>query len=122
MNSKIENFYLKQEEPIKSCLLTMRSIVLAQDDHISQTIKYGMPCFCYKNKMFAYLWVDKKKNEPYILFVEGKHLNHPTLEIGNRSRMKIFRVNPTQDLPIENINYLLNEALNLYRNGVVKTK
>jgi len=79
-----------------------------------------MPCFCYKTKMFCYLWTDKKTSEPYILMVEGKYLDHPKLETGQRSRMKILRVNPNKDLPIKTIDSILQKALNLYRTGVIK--
>ena len=109
------NYFLQQEEPQKSCLLALRAIILKQDPDISETVKYGMPCFCYKKKMFCYLWTDSKTNEPYILFVEGRLMNNPELEAGNRSRMKILRVNPTEDLPLTLIESLLNEALDLYR-------
>lgn len=86
----LEHFYFDKQEPNKSCLLTMRDMVLNCDSNITKTQKYGMSCFCYKGKMFCYLWVDKKTNEPYFLMVEGKHLTHPDLETGNRSRMKIL--------------------------------
>ncbi len=79
---------------------------------------YKMPCFCYKKKMFCYLWADKRTNEPYILMVEGKYLDHPELEEGDRSRMKIFRVDPNKDLPIKTIENILQKALDLYRTGV----
>ena len=92
MLEELYNFYFNKEEPNKSCLLALRSIILEQDKNITETQKYKMHCFCYKNKMFCYLWTDKKTDEPYILFVEGMHLNHPDLEKGNRSRMKIFRI------------------------------
>lgn len=72
--------------------------------------------------MFCYLWTDKKTDEPYILFVEGKHLAHPELEVGKRSKMKILKINPNTDLPLPTIKLLLNNALNLYRNGTIKTK
>ncbi len=114
------NFYFDKQEPQKSCLLAMRAIVLGYDAHISETTKYGMPCFCYKGKMFCYLWMDKKSQEPYFLMVEGKHLNHPTLETGSRARMKIFRLDPNKDLPITTINLIMNQALDLYRNGTIK--
>ncbi|NOQ70610.1 MAG: DUF1801 domain-containing protein [Crocinitomix sp.] len=117
-----DHFYFKQEEPNKSCLLALRDIILAQDENLVATIKYGMPCFCYKNKMCCYLWTDKKTQEPYILFVEGKHLNHPKLESGDRARMKIFRVNPNEDIAIDTLEGILNTALELYRNGTIKTK
>ncbi len=72
--------------------------------------------------MFCYLWVDKKTAEPYLLFVEGEHLTYPNLKSGNRKRMKTFSVNPNIDIPIKTIEKLLNTALDLYRNGVIKTK
>jgi hypothetical protein len=118
----VEKYYLNKQEPIRSCLLALRSIILKQDLHVTETQKYGMPCFCYKKKMFCYLWTDKKTDDPYILFVEGKYLNHPGLEQGKRSRMKIFRIDPNEDIPIDTIKLLLNEALNLYRNGNIKLK
>ena len=122
MANDTNDFYFDQLEPNKSCLLAMRDIVLKMDDQIAETRKYGMPCFCYKGKAFCYLWVDKKSNEPYFLMVEGKHLHHPKLETGNRLRMKIFRVNPKQDLPIDAIYSIMDQALGLYRNGTIKLK
>ena len=72
--------------------------------------------------MFCFLWKDKKTQEPYLLMVEGKNLEHPELEAGNRARMKIFRVDPAKDLPMKTIVNILNEALDLYRSGKIKTK
>ena len=122
MIRETDEYYFKKDEPNKSCLLALRNIILAQDTNISETKKWGMPCFCYKKRMFCYLWTDKKTNEPYILLVEGKHLNHAELEVGKRSRMKIFRINPDKDLPIQTLEILLNTALDLYRKGTIKIK
>ena len=122
MAEHLHNYYLNKEEPNKSCLLALRSIILEQDTNITETQKWGMPCFCYKKKMFCYLWTDKKTDEPYILMVEGKYLDYPELEEGDRSRMKIFRVNPNQDLPINTIENILQKALDLYKNGTIKIK
>ena len=116
----MDNFYFDKLEPNNSCLLAMRNILLNSDKDVTETRKYGMPCFCYKGKMFCYLWEDKKSSDPYFLLVEGKHLHHPELEAGSRSRMKIFRVNPKKDLPIETIKLILNDALDLYRNGTIE--
>ena len=117
-----DNFYLDKQEPYKSCLLAMRDIVLGYDSDITETQKYGMPCFCYKGKMFCYLWIDKKSNEPYFLMVEGKHLHHPKLETGTRSRMNILRVDPNEDLPISIIQLIMKQALDLYKNGTIVIK
>jgi len=116
---EINQFYLSQEEPNKSCLLALKHIILQQDTEIRETVKYGMPCFCYKNKAFCYLWTDKKTKYPYLLMVEGKYLDYPELETGTRSRMKVFPVNPNEDLPLETIRTILNAAINLYRDGKI---
>ncbi len=111
----LDQFYLDQQEPIKSCLLAMREILLSSNEDVTETIKYGMPCFCYNGKMFCYLWKDKKTNEPYFLLVEGKQINHPSLESGNRKRMKTLPVRADRDLPIATINEVLEMALALYQ-------
>lgn len=116
----IDNFYLQKEEPVKSCLLALRDIILQQDPHVAAAWKYGMPMFCYKGKMFCYLWVHKKHLQPYIGFVEGKHLDYPALLAEKRSRMKILLVDPEKDLPVKIIKSLLKQALDLYRTGKIK--
>lgn len=118
----LDSFYLTKPDSIKTCLLALRTIILNQDKNITETLKYGMPCFCYLKKQFCYLWIDKKTNEPYILLVEGKHINHPKLEAGTRARMKILRVNPNKDLPLKTIQSILKLAISLYQNGLVKIK
>lgn len=116
----IDQFYLAQTEPIKSCLVALRDIILQQDNDVTETWKYGMPFFCFKGKMFCYLWIHKKQQQPYIGIVEGKHINHPNLLSEKRSRMKTMLFDPTEDLPIETIELLLTEAIGLYKTGVVK--
>lgn len=118
----ISEFYLRQKEPNRSCLLALRQLILEQDCEVSETTKYGMPCFCFKNKMFCYLWVDKKSTNPYVLFVEGKYLEHPKLEKGGRARMKTFLVDPNQDLPHTTLVLLIKAAIDLYKAGVIKIK
>ena len=120
MLRELDTYYLNKKEPNRSSLLALRNIVLRQDLNITETQKWGMPCFCYKKSIFCYLWTDKKTDEPYILMVEGKHLDHPELEAGKRSRMKIFRVDPMKDLPLKTIEIILQKSLNLYREGIVK--
>ena len=122
MIRKIDTFYLEKEEPIKSCLEALRKIILSQDASITEAWKYGMPFFCYKNKMFCYLWIHKKHHYPYIGIVEGKEIHHPQLIIENRSRIKIMLFDPNKDIPLSTIKTILQEALNLYKSGKIKTK
>jgi len=119
MSAEIDNFYLQKEEPVRSCLLALREIILQQDPHISAAWKYGMPFFCYKGKMFCYLWVHKKLHHPYIGMVEGKRLDHPDLIIEKRARMKIMLFNAAEDLPLETINTILSQAIALYKEKII---
>jgi hypothetical protein len=41
----IDRFYLQKEEPVKSCLIALREIILKQDREITVAWKYGMPFF-----------------------------------------------------------------------------
>jgi Domain of unknown function (DU1801) len=112
-----DDFYLEKDEPLKSCLFALREIILSQDQEITSAWKYGMPFFCYKKKMFCYLWVHKKYRQPYIGIVEGKYFDHPSLISEKRSRMKIMLIDVNKDLPLDTINTILQKAINLYKFG-----
>ncbi len=115
-----DDFYLQQQEPVKATLLALKEIIMSQDKSITHEWKYGMPFFCYKGKMFCYLWLHKKYRQPYIGIVEGKYFNEPFLLQEKRSRMKIMLFDSNKDLPIKTINSVLQKALNLYNTGVIK--
>ena len=109
----IDSYFSQHNEPIKSCLQFLREFILKQDKHITEEWKYGMPFYCYKGKMFCYLWTHKKYLQPYIGLVEGRLMDNPDLIIEKRSRMKILLIDPTMDLPVQKITAILNEALKL---------
>lgn len=120
MLSGLDNFYFRNSNEVNDCLLALRTVILDQDELITTELKYRMPFFCYRGKMFCYLWLDTQNGKPYIGFVEGKHLEHPDLIAGERARMKILYVEPNEDLPMEKLTGLLEQALDLYRLGLVK--
>jgi len=111
----LSDFYLKQNEPVKSTFLALRDFILKQDENITHELKYGMPFFCYKGKMFCYLWTHKKGNQPYIGVVEGKLFDEPFLLQEKRSRMKIMIIDPNEDLPVERIELILKKAIQFYQ-------
>jgi Domain of unknown function (DU1801) len=119
--NELDNFYLQQDEPIRSCLLALREIILSQDKEVVNTWKYGMPFFCFRGKMFCYLWIHKKYKQPYLGIVEGKRFNHPALITEKRSRMKIMLFDPNKDLPVDIIKNILQQAINFYKRGIIKT-
>jgi hypothetical protein len=111
----IDNWFLEKPEPHKSCLQFLREHILKLDSHITETWKYGMPIYCYNNKMMVYLWVHKKYGQPYLGIVEGKKINHPDLLTEKRARMKILLIDPGKNIPVKKINGILKEVLSLYR-------
>ena len=115
MLNPLDNYYLQNEEPIKSCLSFLRKHILNFDSDITEALKYGMPFFCYQGKMICYLWVHKKYNQPYIGIVEGASMKNLDLIIEKRAKMKIFLIDATKDIPIKKINAVLKEMMALYK-------
>jgi Domain of unknown function (DU1801) len=116
----LDEFYFNLQEPNKSCLLALQKIILSQDADITAEWKYKLPFFCYKGKMFCYLWIQKKTNQPYIGIVEGKYFEEPEFIQENRSRMKIILFDSNEDLPIQKTANIIQKAIDLYKTGIVK--
>lgn len=114
MTSDLDNFYLKQEEPTRGCLLALRDIILKYDSEITAEWKYKLPFFYFKGKMLCYLWIHKKYKNPYIGFVDGNLIEHVDLLQEKRARMKILLVDRNEDLPLEKINCILNQAIRIH--------
>jgi Domain of unknown function (DU1801) len=115
MLSPIDNYFLHQEEPIKSCLQSLRQHIKTFDKNISEKWQYGMPFFYYGKKRFVYLWVHKKFRQPYLGIVDGKLIEHPDLLQEKRARMKIFLVDAGKDIPLQKINTILKRIVALYK-------
>jgi hypothetical protein len=110
----IDLYFHGKEEPVKSFMLALRSMLLRFDPNITEQWKYGMPFYCYNNKMFCYLWIHKKYKQPYIGIVEGNKIDHPLLIQEKRARMKILLLDPTKDVPVKVVNTILKRAVALY--------
>lgn len=108
-----ENYYLAQKEPHQSCLLALRDIILSQDADIEECVKYGVPCFTINGKPVFYIMLNKKQNQPYVLFVKGIQIDHPKLDQGDRKQMKVYWVDPEKDIDLEELVLVLNLALKL---------
>jgi len=82
---ELDSFYADQEEPNKSCLLALKSIILEYNENITSRWYYRLPCFMYKKQIFCYLWIDKKTQFPYIAIGKGVKIKHPDLIQGKRT-------------------------------------
>lgn len=115
MPSELENYYLKQSEPIQSCLLALRSIIMGISPLITHERKYQIPFFYYKGKKLSYLWVNKKKLQ--LGFIEDKCLQEPVEGVKLKDRYQSIIINPHEDIPIEIIVENLKALIHLYDNS-----
>lgn len=115
MLNPADNWFLSQEEPIKSCLQFLRQYILDMDKGITEKWAYSMPFFCYKGKRVCYLWIHKKYRQPYIGIVDGHLISYPGLIAEKRARMKIFLIDPERNIPVRKIHLLLKQVLKNYK-------
>ena len=115
MLSPLDQFYIEQNEPLKSCFLALRDNILQHDKDITNAWKFNMPFFLYKGKMFCYIWTHKKLQQPFIGFNEGKRMEHPNLTFENRSRIKIMILDAGKQLPADIIKEVLDIAIDLVK-------
>lgn len=120
MSDWLEQFYEQRAKPARTCLLDLRELILAHDPHISEGLKYGMPFFLYRKKMFCHLWTRKESGQPYFGVVEGQRLFHPELIQEDRARMKILLLDPKKPIPVRTIIGILQEAITIYTSGQVR--
>lgn len=106
-----DQYFMRQPEPAKSCLLALREIILRTDERLEPALKYGMPFYCFKKRMLVYLWTDRITGDPYVGFVDGNLMDHPMLVKGSRARMKIMNIDPYDDLPSETLTCLVRDAI-----------
>ncbi len=109
----IDNWFLQQEEPAKSCLEFLRIHIPSIDNRITEEWKYGLPFYYINGKMLCYLWTNKKTGQPYIGFADGNKMDFPELIQEKRSRMKIFMIDAEKDLPVKKITLLLKVAIEI---------
>ena len=112
---EIDNFYLSKEEPNKSCLIALKTIIMNYSVEFTPGWKYKLPCFLHQKKIFCYLWIDKETGHPYISVNKGVHLNHPALYVGDRKNFALLFIDPNEDIPVDTIYEIFDLAMGLYK-------
>jgi hypothetical protein len=110
----IDEFYLGKTEPNRSCLFALRDFITHLHPDITEEWKYKMPFFYLKGKMFCYLWMNKKSEQPYIGVVRGSQIEHPDLVYEKTTYVKILYIDPKKNIPIRKLNAILKKAVSLY--------
>lgn len=116
----IDAFFLSKPEPLQGYLLCLRECILALDKDISESWKYSMPFYHFRGRRFAFIWVRKQDQWPYIGIVDGNKIGHPALHTGERKRMKVLLLDPGKDVPVKKIGSILRLVLTLYRTATAE--
>lgn len=112
----IDRWFEQQAEPARSTLLWLRGYITDHFPELAEAWRYGMPFFDLDGRMFCYLWCAPGRGIPYVGFVDGGIIEHPALVQGDRKRMKIFLVDPGQDVPVDMLNELMRLAIVVRKN------
>ena len=113
MDQPIDNFFLSIPEPQQSALLFLRRFFI-EEIGLDEHIKFNTPFYNFKNKWFCYLsYSQKRKHEIYIGFVKGFKIEFKGLESEGRKQIKIFRINPADDINVKALKKI-TELLKVY--------
>ncbi len=104
----IDSFYLDQKEPVKSCLLALKTVITNYNSELVPRWYYRLPCFMLNKHIFCYLWIDKKTQFPYIAIGNGVKIEHPDLIQGKRTFTKLLMIDPNEDIPKEKIHEIFD--------------
>ena len=119
--TELEQFYENQPPELREVYLALRQIILKQDENITAEWKYKLPFFYYKGKMLCYLWYHKSFKMPYISIMDANLLRDERLLMEDRKRAGILLINPNEELQIDLIEEILQNTLDLFRKGIIKT-
>lgn len=108
----LENYYEKQDEATRECLLALKSIVLSVDKNIIHKRKYQIPFFCYDEFNLGFLWVHRKKI--IVGFIEDKK-SFPTTKQPTKDSVTTLQINPLDDIPIDDIKQTFGQLITKYK-------
>ena len=113
MQESVDHYFNSLEEPERSCLLYLRKLLLDFSDKITEQRKFNTPFYYYTKKWLCFISYNPKIKEIYISFVNGYKINHPDLLSEGRKKMKIYRINASEDIDVESLNTILKLAADL---------
>lgn len=81
---------------------------------LSESWKFNTPFYYYHKKWFAFLSYNPTNHEIYISFVKGGQVEHLNLVSEGRKKMKIYRINPHENIDAEELKTIILKLKALY--------
>ena len=97
INPQVDEFMATLEHPLKDELQRIREIILATDDKMTETIKWGGPTFMYKGNLATL--TPRTKKFVNLFFQTGAKIQngHGILE-GDAKEVRVARFHNMQDI------------------------
>lgn len=115
MQNSVDHYFNSLNEPYRSCLLFLRGFILGFSEKIEERRKNNTPFYYYDKKWFCFISYHPKTKEIYISFVNGQKIDHPKLVSEGRKKMKIFHVDPANDIDVKSLKTILKSAVKHYQ-------
>lgn len=87
---------------------------LMKECDLSESWKFNTPFYYYRKKWFAFISYHPKTHEIYISFVKGGQLESSNLISEGRKKMKIYRINPHENIDAEELKMIISKLKTLY--------
>jgi hypothetical protein len=96
-NPEVDDWFQKQDNPLKDAMLAARKLILMADPRISENIKWSTPTFEYKGNLASFQ--PRAKQFVSLLFHRGSEIpgDHPRLE-GDAALSRVMRFRDAQDV------------------------
>jgi len=116
----VEDYFLRQDEPYRSIMLYVRSVILRSLPEINERYSYGIPFYNVDKKPLLYLNVLKGTDFVDVAFVQGILLKdkYPILKDYNkRKQVRSIQVKSLEDFDELEFIQLLNDAKHYIENS-----
>jgi len=119
--NQVDDYIFNQNEELRELLITLRTIILKSDSKITEKISYKIPFFS-RNKPFCYL--NPKKLGVDIGFWGGTQFerNAHLLELKDRKMIKTYFISFDEEINIDHLNSILQEAIEIDNSYAIKKK
>lgn len=107
------NFLDMLKEPYKSAFIFVNQFLMDECE-LAMVVKFNTPFYYYKTKWFGFLSYNPKTHEIYISFVKGHKVDHEKLLSEGRKQQKIYRIDPSKDINVVELQKIINLLKNHY--------
>jgi hypothetical protein len=99
----LDSYFSAVPEPQRSTIQFLRRFFVTETG-LEEKQKNNTPFYYYNKKWFGFLSYNKDKDhEIYISFTKGGMVEHPALDSEGRKQAKIYRVDPHEDIDVNEL-------------------